>query len=362
MSRRLLQIDLLRGISILLVLTHHLNRSRIDQNSWSGRLLNGLSSGGWIGVDLFFVLSGFLVSGLIFQELRATGRFQPWRFLARRGFKIYPTFYLMLALSVPFLAWFGEPVRGAQIWSEALFLQNYLPHLWSHTWSLAIEEQFYLLLTAAVALVAGRRAGMVTIHKFPWLAAGLCAAILAARLISHRVLPFDIKTHYMASHLRMDGLFFGVALSYLACFHKERFRELCARHRRVLLVTGILLMLPCFLKGFGGWHVYSFGLTFLYLGSGALLLSLLGTPNTSPVLRSLPARAIAAIGLHSYSIYVWHVIAKDAVARLPLAPLTERGVYLAVALGLGIAMGKLVEWPLLRMRDRILPPSGATIA
>jgi len=84
--KRLSQIDFLRGIALILVLFRH---------HWVG--IDALQHIGWIGVDLFFVLSGFLVSGLLFAEYKRFGSIKPLRFLVRRGFKIYPLFYLSMA-------------------------------------------------------------------------------------------------------------------------------------------------------------------------------------------------------------------------------------------------------------------------
>ena len=102
---------------------------------------------GWIGVDLFFVLSGFLVSGLLFNEIKNTGKVNPKLFLIRRGFKIYPAFYFFFfsTLAIRYLIndlMFPLP----KILSEIFFLQSYLDNIWLHTWSLAIEEHFYIFI------------------------------------------------------------------------------------------------------------------------------------------------------------------------------------------------------------------------
>src|SRR5689334_9337029 len=86
--KRLASIDFLRGIAVILVLFRH---------HWVG--IDALQHIGWVGVDLFFVLSGFLVSGLLFAEEKKYGKVERFRFLVRRGFKIYPLFYLSLVLT-----------------------------------------------------------------------------------------------------------------------------------------------------------------------------------------------------------------------------------------------------------------------
>ena len=96
MNNRNPALDFLSFVAILLVLFRHLI---INGNGLPARVAFVLKTGGWVGVDLFFVLSGFLVSGLIFKEYDTYGTFDPWRFLIRRGFKIYPTLYLFLGLT-----------------------------------------------------------------------------------------------------------------------------------------------------------------------------------------------------------------------------------------------------------------------
>ena len=128
----------------------------------------GLNIHFWMGVDLFFVLSGFLVSGLLFSEYRNRGELRPWRFLARRGFKIYPGFYILLLASWLLFARFVPHINFLY---EALFVQNYLARVWNHTWSLAVEEHFYIGLTILLWGLARFRGGKNPFNALP----GLCA-------------------------------------------------------------------------------------------------------------------------------------------------------------------------------------------
>lgn len=111
--------------------------------------------GGWAGVDLFFVLSGFLVGGLLFKEASSFGKIRFRRFLIRRAFKIYPAFYAMLSFTVVYRWLFVPDFDAARTASEVFFLQNYYQPIWSHTWSLAVEEHFYIFLPL-VFLACGR--------------------------------------------------------------------------------------------------------------------------------------------------------------------------------------------------------------
>ncbi len=111
------QLDLLRGIAVLLVIAHHYPYYDL------------LHQIGWAGVDLFFVLSGFLISGLLFSDWKRYGRLSIGRFFVRRGLKIYPGFYVFLLITaLPLIRMQGT----RPFWNELLFLQDYLPHFWSH--------------------------------------------------------------------------------------------------------------------------------------------------------------------------------------------------------------------------------------
>src|SRR5277367_6483083 len=122
------RLDVLRCVAILLVLFHH------------GQITPLFSRAGWVGVDLFFVLSGFLISGLLFGEYRKKGSIQFQRFFIRRGFKIYPAFYFLLAF-VALVELYRHVFSSlTKYLHEVFFIQSYYPGIWSYTWSLAVEE------------------------------------------------------------------------------------------------------------------------------------------------------------------------------------------------------------------------------
>jgi peptidoglycan/LPS O-acetylase OafA/YrhL len=152
LAQRSVGLDLLRALAVLLVLGRHMNPPGDSEPEWVRAFAEVWIYGGWIGVDLFFVLSGFLIGGLLFAEHVRHGTIHVGRFLVRRGFKIYPAFYAFLALTVVYLRvrYGGYPPR-AHIIADALFVQNYADSLWHHTWSLAVEEHFYILLPAVLA-------------------------------------------------------------------------------------------------------------------------------------------------------------------------------------------------------------------
>src|SRR5689334_1891242 len=211
-------LDILRAVAILLVYCQHLSEIPV------------VSGVGWVGVDLFFVLSGFLVSGLLFREYQQTQQVQSVRFLLRRGFKIYPQFYLLIGLTALIPFWVGKPAPGLQLTSETLFIQNYFRGLWSHTSSLAVEEHFYLLMTIVIAIFA-RRGGNDPFQGFPkWISAAF-AGTLFLRVATWWLHPGGqnlnefLYLHHFPSHLRMDSLLAGVLVSYYHVFHSAALHQ-----------------------------------------------------------------------------------------------------------------------------------------
>lgn len=140
---RIIGLDILRGFAIILVIFRH---GSLEKNI--------VTTFGWLGVDLFFVISGVLVSGLIFKEYKKSGRVDVGKFLIRRGFKIYPSFYVFMMFGVVF-HWYQTNVfyDFRNILSEIFYFQNYLPGIWLHTWSLAVEEHFYIILAIFTFIV-----------------------------------------------------------------------------------------------------------------------------------------------------------------------------------------------------------------
>jgi peptidoglycan/LPS O-acetylase OafA/YrhL len=359
---RLASLDVLRAIAVLLVLGRHVGPLGEGWNLVAEGVLRLWGRGGWIGVDLFFVLSGFLVSGLLFREYRRRGAVSLTRFLVRRGLKIYPAFYFFLALGALRIA-LGQglpALRVPALICEALFVQNYGPALWWHTWSLAVEEHFYLGCALLVLFLTRRARGEKDPYRsIPVIFLAVAAASLAARVVQGLAAPFTYATHLFPTHLRLDGLMFGVCLSYLHHFKPRILASLAGGRESALLGLGLALLAPGFLFPVEStFLMYTLGLTGLYLGSGLLVLVLVerGLPDRRLI------RALAFLGAYSYSIYLWHLMVRFLVEdgfrallhRPPGSPLAVL-TYLVGAPVVGIAMAKLVEFPVLRWRDRLFP-------
>jgi peptidoglycan/LPS O-acetylase OafA/YrhL len=354
-------LDILRMVAVLLVLGRHMAPAPEDTAAWLRWAVDVWHTGGWVGVDLFFVLSGFLVSGLLFKEHQRSGTLAVGRFLIRRGLKIYPPFYALLGLTVLSSVFDPSVLTPEGLVRELLFVQNYGPGLWNHTWSLAVEEHFYLLLPAVLALLLKWNRGRSTdpFSALPGLFLAIALLCLGLRLAIHVRAPYSHDTHFFPTHLRIDSLLFGVLLSYYQHSRPERFAALTRRHRAPLLVLGGACFLPAFVYPLGSaWQLTTFGVCLFYLGAGMVLCALHGwEPRPSPL-----ARLLSFLGARSYCIYLCHMpMALWGLGALrALLPFWSWHVaavaYVAGSFVLGVGVSGLLETPVLRLRDKYFTP------
>jgi peptidoglycan/LPS O-acetylase OafA/YrhL len=371
-------LDVLRAVAVMLVLGRHM---RSPPAGAAGETIGRLwQTGGWVGVDLFFVLSGFLVSGLLFREHQRSGQLCIRTFYLRRALRIYPAFLVFLGFSSLLFAFSGGSFPTARLAAELSWTQSYQQGLWGHTWSLAVEEHFYLILPLVLWAMCGARCmgigPMAAGRSRPFRFIPLLFSILAATSLLLRWAnadrPFSDLTHLFPSHLRMDSLFFGVLLSYLHHHQNAKFILFCRRWRPALIATGIVLLAPAFVLPVERVYVHTLGLTEFYLGSGMLVAAAISPPveswtarvterrSTPSVRTTRLARSAAYIGSYSYSIYLWHVVVAVILPtvlgpRVACPWAIQVLIYCAVAVGLGVATGKAIERPALRIRDRLFP-------
>jgi peptidoglycan/LPS O-acetylase OafA/YrhL len=376
-SGRNIGLDVLRGLAILLVIGNHFIIPP-DSAGALRPLALWMFRFGWTGVDLFFVLSGFLIGGLLLDEIGHTGTFNFRRFIIRRGLKIWPAYLFYILAVFPMLIFGGGDTAGSalgRLVPNIVHLQNYLGSPRGHTWSLAVEEHFYLLLPLFLLLVIrGKRAG-VPLPAIPVTAIILMTTCTALRLGVALTAPFDFLTHQFPTHLRLDGLFFGVLLAYLHRFRPELLRPL-GRHRLLTGLVGLALLVPLMMLEFNQSIFYqSLGLTMLYLGWGLILLATVLRPTAAgPERPSLPFKLMAAVGYFSYSIYLWHLdlawqplrwLSRHALPGLKTgagAWLITMIIYTVLAVITGAIMARIIEMPVLRLRDRLFPSRSRAVA
>ncbi|HWF11057.1 MAG TPA: acyltransferase [Bryobacteraceae bacterium] len=342
--KRRIELDFIRGIAILLVIHFHFSSKNVFLFPLPGLHLFNF---GWAGVDLFFVLSGFLVGGLLCREWDETGRVDAGRFLRRRAFKIWPGYYALIAA---YVITRKQPL-GTFFWANVLNVQNYLGTSIAHTWSLAIEEHFYLIFTFAIAWCASRH---VEPRKL-MLGAG---AVAIGVLVYRTFLALEGHGYFYQTHTRIDALLIGVMLAALLQFHRQRFVELQAKTTlwASILTGAVIVLLLSREFNTNGAQVIAAD-----LGSVAFLMLM----NKPAQRHSGIYRVVARIGTYSYGIYLWH----NAVSA-PVGSLAERigfpflayPLRVVTAILLGVIMTKLIEFPFLRLREKLVPAAGKPLA
>lgn len=356
-GKRLIQLDFLRGIAILLVLLRH------------KKLFSFTVTMGWIGVDLFFVLSGFLVSGLLFKEYQKYGNIKPGLFLIRRGYKIYPIYYLTYLLYVvPFLL-YGD-LKIDKVIADLLFYQNYY-NGWGYTyfasWSLAVEEHFYLASAIVFGLFFKSRYKEKLMAKMDVYLIALMSVIFIVRLLTVFANDAASVHNITATHLRLDTLLMGVLISYWYHFKLETLKQFFIRYHRVLMYTaiGLLLFTPV-VKIENSVFVQTIGFVFLYVSFAIILLYFLLRKDIVTRLQAVFSKPlfalIAKIGYCSYSIYIVHLGVNyifKSIVRLyldgPINPLIGFSVTTVLSVALGILMTYTVEAYFLNSRDKRFP-------
>ena len=367
---RILQLDFLRGVAILMVLFRH----SVVEFRQAGALripATMLNRIGWTGVDLFFVLSGFLIGGLLFREIVTSGKLDVRRFVIRRGLKIWPCYYLFLVVQAIWRIRFeaNSPITALKAAVPGmLHVQNYAGTGW-HTWSLAVEEHFYLLLPVLLWFLL-KRAENKRVTAFPIIAALVMVCCLAIRIAVGRTGPFNEVRNYFPTHIRLDSLFAGVLLAYTYHMRPDLFARVAAARIRILVLFLIVLAPFCVFEITEHRWIWTVGYCALYTAYAGVVASLVPGPGSPLVWErffgsALP-RLVSRVGEYSYNIYLWHIFIMFTFARVvPGSPLGKlhggaawlvlMPCYIVAAVLVGVGVSKIVEVPTLHLRDKLFP-------
>ena len=369
-AARLPGLDLVRAVAIAWVMAYHASLyGLLPGDAWVVRF-------GWMGVDLFFVLSGFLIGGQLLRPF-AQGR-QPdyLRFAGRRLLRTLPAYFVVLALyaAIP-----GVRDRAAMdpLWRFATFTQNLLtdpsaPKALSHAWSLCVEEQFYLVFpilvallalrpsaTKVVAMIAAVLVGGMALRGWLWLDGVATSPFhLAAEPDAHAYM----RLIYYPSWSRLDGLTLGVAAACLQVFRPAAWSRLTRRPTLLLAggVAGVVASTILFQDQIAAFWPTVFGFPLLSLSMVAIVAGA-GSAQSFVGRRSLPGVQASATG--AYSLYLTHKAVFHAVQRV-FEPSSAWASALAFGLALlaGALLYALIERPFLRLRDRLDGRSRTSLA
>ena len=323
-NRRINGLDTLRAAAIIWVLIYHY------QVVVSGKPTFGvLGTIGWAGVDLFFVLSGYLIGNQILAPFARNEAFSLKVFFARRLLRTLPNYYVTLAVYL-LLPSALAGTNTASIWRFLTFTQNIGLHYgetFSHSWSLCIEEQFYLILPLAALLIAGLSRSV----KAGW--AALVLAVLTGILArgmgwwSHGqnlMQPLEFSEYiYYASQGRFDELLFGVAIAMLRNFHGGLYEKILQRGNLLLVTGGLAVAAVCTLfsnylendEGGYGFAMTAFGYSALAASFAVLTLSALSPNSWLNRIRIPGAEKACAMVLCNLSRAQAHLQADDGAAR-----------------------------------------------
>ena len=194
-------------------------------------------------------------------------------------------------------------------------------------------------------------------RKLPLIFLWVAIFSLGVRVV-HAVLvqPYSYFTHLFPTHLRLDSLSFGVLLSYWYRFHSDRFGSLVNRTRRLLFPISMLLIMPAFILDQANIITYTIGLTSFYLGYGGFMIALLQIPLTMKGVSGWLLKGLSYIGKHSYPIYLFHILIMSQLQKRQLLNgWLGLALYFFSSIAFGILISKLIEFPVLHLRDRIFP-------
>ena len=376
-------LDGLRGVAIVMVVLYHV----VDSFAPAGTTLLGVGGwdlarpllSGWMGVNLFFVLSGFLITWHLLRRWPRGEVHSVRIYLARRFIRIAPTYYVVLAITaaglIPHYVVDGN-LLGLQVAWHVAFLQDYLPSsILGPFWSLAVEEKFYLVMPV-VFLTACRLPRLS--HRITLLA-GIALVPLLLRIANYAVTPEIAEASFLRDwrnpfHLNLDGLFAGVIIAWL---FTERTRVPLLDRRDIgpwsiragVLLIAALMIAPGVLDDtLFFYFVAVFPLT--ALGMGLIVFGAVLRPPGSNGLLESPW--LARAGRIAYPWYLTHVLVLhwawgELMLRAPAIESLSRAAQLAVFLPIYLAgsilaalvLHFLIEKPCLLLKDSIGRPRRA---
>jgi len=337
---RISSIDVFRGLAIIPVVIYH---------------FNGFLPFGYLGVDLFFVISGLLVGGILIRKFQRNEKVNFWHFILQRGFKIWPSYYWFLIFGSLLAYVFYSVDRpdylikgGSDALRYIFFYQNYTgaPYHWpfDHIWSLCIEEHFYILFPLMIMFIMfffGNKSKVLLVF--------VCGLILAGIIFKFISFYFtNSKDTYAGTHARLDALGWGVLLGILITYHEAYFKKI--KNLPILFILGVILFTINILL-FIFWGNTNFEkMVFHSVTPICFFLMLLGVYFID-FSKWLHLRFIA---YYSYNWYLWHPMFVFICVKYFGINWLSLMIYMIVSFLTAMVFTILVEEKFLNMRERVI--------
>lgn len=364
-TNRLHGLDHLRAIAIILVMIFHYGRGIPD---W----LEPIKRIGWTGVDLFFVLSGYLICFQLLKEFKGNSKINLKRFYMKRLFRIVPAYLAVLILYYS-LGSLREGSGLPPLWKFLTFTQNYgldsqTQKSFSHAWSLCVEEQFYLLMPISIILFFQTRLQKLV----PYLMLALIGVGILLRIYNWNefVQPFIesgsrrlmvqglLEKVYYPSHNRMDGLIIGVLIASIFNY-KPGWQNFLNKYGNLSLLLGLVLFLLAYqvCESILSFKAMVYGLPLISLAYGFIVI---GAISPTCILYKLKSRFTFVMATLSYAIYlshkqVYHLV-KILLADIDNGFVQQNVFWICLILAVigGLILHLFIEKPFLRLRDQLL--------
>lgn len=354
---RLKGLDTLRAFAITLVLMSHYN-GFVAQDSTFGFI----GEVGWAGVDLFFVLSGYLIGNQLLAPASHGEPLSLKSFFARRLLRTLPNYYVVLAvyLLLPHSVIWGKTMAPA--WRYLSFTQNFgqrYGETFTHSWSLCIEEQFYLVLPLAVLALGGAKRSPRWLWSVLAAAIGAGIAMRATNFMNGQE-AFSAPAYY-STWCRFDEFLPGVAIAMLKNFHPTLFDRIL-KHGNILLAAGLAMAAAVlYAVRYDAPNLFltsTFGFSMVAISFALLTCAAL---SSNSLLNRVRVPGATSLAIWSYAIYLAHkpifMALRPELKQYGIdsgAPLTIAGVMAAGVFG-GWLLYFFVETPFMRLRARWFP-------
>ena len=355
---RLNGLDHLRALAIIMVFLYHYQLPYFGYPDW----LPEVAKFGWTGVDLFFVLSGFLISSQLFEQIKATHTISLKNFFIKRFFRILPAYWTVVLIYFSF-AYFHEREALPPLWKFLTFTQNFGMNIlafgtFSHAWSLCVEEHFYFLLPITLYFI-------LSIKQFKrsiWLLIGLFLFGFAIRYYSWNSLysPTGLwyKYIYYPTYNRLDGLLIGVSIAAIYQFRPKVWTRI-SQHGNLIAMLGLTVLIAAAIlfNDERSFESSIFGFPIISIGYGFLLIGAMGPGS---VLSAWDSKITSFIASLSYGIYLIHKgiihMTQNIFSGLSLEPKSNFMIILCIAATIlgALLLHLVIEKPFMKLRSKLL--------